>query len=120
MGLALEAAGLSADGLSGLAARKGLAAVYLSTMRTWVKDDSDDMATTMAALDKALDRAENVVNTVCRGATPLRACFCCCNPSGDRTKARKESGDGTSAAATNDGNASSSPRDVVEGDPSPA
>jgi len=76
MGLALEAAGLCADGLTGLATRKGLAAVYLSTMLTWVKDDTADNATTMAALDKALDRAESVVNSL-RQITPSRGlCGC--------------------------------------------
>ncbi|MBB4266782.1 TetR/AcrR family transcriptional regulator [Roseospira visakhapatnamensis] len=76
MGLALEAAGLPADGFRGLAARKGLAAVYLTTMRTWVKDDSADMSVTMSDLDKALDRAESVVNTLCR-VTPGRGGACC-------------------------------------------
>lgn len=66
MGLALEAAGLAADGVKGIASRKGLAAVYLSTMRVWVKDDSEDNAQTMAALDKGLDRAESVVDMLCR------------------------------------------------------
>jgi AcrR family transcriptional regulator len=66
MGLALEAAGLSGDGIGGLATRKGLAAVYLSTMRVWVKDDTADQARTMAALDKGLDRAESVANALCR------------------------------------------------------
>jgi len=66
MGLALEAASLRADGFGGLATRKGLAAVYLSTMRVWVDDDTEDMSRTMAALDKNLDRAESVVSTLCR------------------------------------------------------
>lgn len=66
MGLALEAAGLSGDGIGGVATRKGLAAVYLSTMRVWVKDDTADQARTMAALDKGLDRAESVANALCR------------------------------------------------------
>lgn len=39
----------------------GLAAVYAATLKTWVEDDSADMAKTMAALDKALERAENIV-----------------------------------------------------------
>ncbi len=77
MGLALEAAGLSADGFGGLASRKGLAAVYLSTMRVWVKDDTPDQARTMAALDKGLDRAESVAGTLrrvvpCRDGTPRK------------------------------------------------
>ena len=66
MGLALEAAGLSGDGVGGMANRKGLAAVYLSTMRVWVKDDTADQARTMAALDKGLDRAESVAGALCR------------------------------------------------------
>jgi len=66
MGLALEAASLRADGFGGLATRKGLAAVYLSTMRVWVDDDTEDMSRTMATLDKNLDRAASVVSTLCR------------------------------------------------------
>lgn len=66
MGLALEAASLPADGFNGLATRKGLAAVYLSTMRVWTEDDTEDLSRTMSALDKNLDRAESVVSTVCR------------------------------------------------------
>jgi AcrR family transcriptional regulator len=66
MGLALEAASLPADGFGGLATRKGLAAVYLSTMRVWVNDDTADLSRTMAALDKGLDRAESVMSTLCR------------------------------------------------------
>ncbi|WP_170294739.1 TetR/AcrR family transcriptional regulator [Roseospira navarrensis] len=66
MGLALEAASLPADGFGGLATRKGLAAVYLSTMRVWTEDDTEDLSRTMAALDKNLDRAESVVGTLCR------------------------------------------------------
>jgi hypothetical protein len=36
----------------------GLKAAYLSAWRVWRVDDSDDMAKTMAALDKALAYAE--------------------------------------------------------------
>src|SRR5579859_6325698 len=35
-----------------------LGALYLSVLRTWLKDDSQDLAKTMAALDRQLDRAE--------------------------------------------------------------
>ncbi|MBB4287190.1 TetR/AcrR family transcriptional regulator [Roseospira goensis] len=66
MGLALEAASLSGDGLGGLATRQGLAAVYLATMRVWINDDTADLSQTMAALDKNLDRADSVASTVCR------------------------------------------------------
>ncbi|WP_242465236.1 TetR family transcriptional regulator [Rhodospirillum rubrum] len=64
--LTLEAAGLSAAGLRGLLRVKGLSAVYLYTLRAWLGDDTTDMAHTMAALDKALDQAEALANTVFR------------------------------------------------------
>ncbi len=54
----LEAAGLSTTGVVGSLRVKGLAVVYLATLRTWLDDDSLDMAKTMAALDRNLQRAE--------------------------------------------------------------
>ncbi len=53
----LDAAGVPADGLSGLLRAQVLAGVYLATLRTWSRDDSPDMARTMAALDRNLRRA---------------------------------------------------------------
>ncbi len=60
MALMLEAAGLDASGLVGLARAKGLALVYLNALRVWLRDDTADMAKTMAALDKGLKRAEAI------------------------------------------------------------
>ena len=54
----LGAAGISAEGLMGFARVQGLKAVMAATLRAWMTDDSADMAKTMAALDKALARAE--------------------------------------------------------------
>ena len=54
----LEAAEIPADGLVGIARVKILAAVYLATMRVWLRDDSPDLSRTMAALDRNLSRAE--------------------------------------------------------------
>jgi len=42
----------------------GLVAVWLSTVRAWAEDDSEDLGPTMAALDRALDRAEQVARTL--------------------------------------------------------
>jgi AcrR family transcriptional regulator len=56
----LEAAGLASSGLRGLARLQGLAAVYAVTLRVWARDDSPDMARTMATLDRALRRAEGL------------------------------------------------------------
>lgn len=66
MALALEAAGLSSSGLVGLARVQGLAVLYLATLRTFLRDDSPDLAKTMAALDKALVRAEGLASLLHR------------------------------------------------------
>lgn len=58
MAAMLEAAGISATGLAGLIRAKGLAAVYLAAFRAWLRDETEDRAHTMAALDRALRRAE--------------------------------------------------------------
>jgi hypothetical protein len=63
----LGAAGISADGLRGLGRVLGLQAVMAYALRAWVNDDTEDMAKTMAALDKALDRAERL-----EGLSPLK------------------------------------------------
>jgi AcrR family transcriptional regulator len=54
----LEAAGVSASGLKGKVRIKLLGLAYLATVRVWLKDDSSDLAKTMAALDKSLKRVE--------------------------------------------------------------
>src|SRR5688500_4297178 len=59
----LESAGISSGGLSGALRTKGLAIVYCATFATWLRDETADMARTMAALDRNLDRAERVSNT---------------------------------------------------------
>ncbi len=56
----LEAAGISTGGIVGLVRVQGFKAVLACTLNAWAKDDSDDMAKTMAALDKALNRAESL------------------------------------------------------------
>ena len=68
MAAMLECAGLSSDGLGGLLRAKGLAVIYLATLGVWLDDDSDDLATTMAALDKRLGRADRLLRSVCRCA----------------------------------------------------
>ncbi|MCB2108739.1 MAG: hypothetical protein KDE14_13610 [Rhodobacteraceae bacterium] len=62
MAVALSAAGISADGLIGCARVHGLKLVQVSALRAWMNDDSDDMAKTMAALDKALNLAERAAS----------------------------------------------------------
>ena len=54
----LEAADISTGGLRGALAVELTAVAYLSTMRVWQRDDSPDLARTMAALDARLRRIE--------------------------------------------------------------
>lgn len=64
MVVTLEAAGVDVVGARGLIQMKGLKGVYLYAMRAWLKDDTSDLAQTMAALDKALDRADTMANSM--------------------------------------------------------
>ncbi len=57
-----DAAGLRAAGLRSRLQRHLLAAVYLKTLKTWSKDESSDLAGTMASLDKNLRRVESFAN----------------------------------------------------------
>lgn len=54
----LEAANISTSGLRGEVRVSTLCAIYVATLRTWLHDDSPDMAKTMAALDGYLRRIE--------------------------------------------------------------
>ena len=54
----LEAAGISSGGWRGRMRMYLLAGLYLSVLRTFLDDDSADLAATMAALDSRLRRAE--------------------------------------------------------------
>jgi AcrR family transcriptional regulator len=54
MGWMLEAAGISAAGWQGRLRTQLLAGVYLSVFRSFLADDSADLARTMAALDRRL------------------------------------------------------------------
>jgi AcrR family transcriptional regulator len=67
----LAAAGVPNDGAPGLARAAGLAAVYASVFRTWLRDEDPGFARTMAVLDRRLRRGEtalNRINDVCTGA----------------------------------------------------
>jgi AcrR family transcriptional regulator len=61
----LEAAGIRADGIGGLLRAKGLAAIYLATMRVWLDDDTEDLGRTMAALHRRLEWADRVIAGLC-------------------------------------------------------
>lgn len=63
----LEAAGLEAGGPAGAIRTKGLGVVWLSGLRAWEKDESEDLSGTMAALDRSLDQADRVARTLRMG-----------------------------------------------------
>ncbi len=64
MAWTLEGAGIPASGLGGALRAQGLAAVWIAVSRDWAADDTVDLGATMAALDRALDRAETVARTL--------------------------------------------------------
>lgn len=53
----LTAADIASSGPKGMLRAQGLALAFGSVLRTWLDDEDDDMARTMAALDRALTRA---------------------------------------------------------------
>ncbi len=59
----LEAAGIGTGGWAGACRVKGLAVVYAATFGAWLRDETEDMGKTMAALDKNLGRAERFAST---------------------------------------------------------
>ena len=64
----LEAADLSSAGLRGGVRVKALCALYLSMLPVWLRDDSEDMARTMAVLDRRLKRLDGLTRSLCRFA----------------------------------------------------
>ena len=58
----LEAAGVSVNGISGAARVAGLTIVVTWVTKIWLEDDSADLSKTMAALDKALSKIENLAD----------------------------------------------------------
>ena len=53
----LDAAGVPTGGLAGQLRAHGLLAIWLRGLRTWQTDESQDLSTTMATVDKGLDQA---------------------------------------------------------------
>ena len=71
----LAAAGIAASGPRGMVRAQGLAMLFASVLRTWVDDDDEGQARTMAALDRALARGQRFVgflDDIC--AVPARLC----------------------------------------------
>jgi len=57
----LIAAAIPTEGVAGTLRAKGMSAIWLAAMRSFLADESDDLAATMATLDKQLRRAEGLL-----------------------------------------------------------
>ena len=65
----LTAADIDAAGPRGLIRAQGLAMLFASVLRTWVDDEDEGLAKTMAALDRALSRGQRwsgMLEDLCR------------------------------------------------------
>ncbi len=78
----LEAARIGTNGFAGALRANGLAAVWLYTARAWTRDNTEDLGATMAALDRALDRAEQAARTVGLGPADHAAAAAAGRPDG--------------------------------------
>lgn len=71
----LTAAGIGASGPKGMLRAQGLALMFANVLRTWVDDDDEGHARTLAALDRELARGQRfagLLDELCR--IPERAC----------------------------------------------
>ena len=66
----LEAAGVDTGGVAGALRTRGLALVWLDAFRIWQADDSEDMARTMAHLDRRLAMVERLLQILHRTGSP--------------------------------------------------
>jgi len=67
----LEAARIQPWGLLAPLQLKVLGLIYLSVLRVWLHDEGEDLAHTMATLDKALGRVDNILGSLRRGPRRL-------------------------------------------------
>lgn len=65
--LMLETAGISGSGLTGALRLQGLVAIHLAGLRAWMRDDSADLARTMAEIDKRLGQAARLSDLLSAG-----------------------------------------------------
>jgi AcrR family transcriptional regulator len=71
----LTAAGMNASGPRGMIRAQGLAALFGGVLQTWIHDEDQGLARTMAALDRALARGQRfagLLDDLCR--IPARIC----------------------------------------------
>jgi hypothetical protein len=69
----LEASGIPTQGWRGALRVKGLGVIWLRTLRAWEKDESEDLGTTMAALEAGLNQAVRAEGWLGGGAATTAA-----------------------------------------------
>ncbi|MFP4098366.1 MAG: TetR family transcriptional regulator [Alphaproteobacteria bacterium] len=62
MSWVLESVGIGTSSVSGALKVAGLTGVYIKGLKVWMEDESPDLSKTMATLDKALKRSEEIFN----------------------------------------------------------
>jgi AcrR family transcriptional regulator len=77
----LTAADISASGPRGALRAQGLAVLFASVLRTWVRDEDEGLARTMSALDQALARGQRLSGFL-DDLSRIPACVC-------RTRSRR-------------------------------
>ncbi len=65
----LEIADISVSGMRGFLRVQFLSAAFLAALRVWLRDESPDMAMTMATIDRWINRAEELEKRFCPWAT---------------------------------------------------
>jgi hypothetical protein len=71
----LTAAGITASGPKGVLRAQGLACLFAGVLRTWVDDEDEGHAKTLAALDRELARGQRMAGLLDGLCTiPERAC----------------------------------------------
>ncbi|WP_373235962.1 hypothetical protein [Cohaesibacter celericrescens] len=108
----LDVARISPSGIGGIVRKKGALAAYARTFRVWLKDDSEDLSKTMAALDKLLKQGEAALRRAQKLACALpkmrRRCRSSSRSSNDMTQASSNSSE-NEARSVDDGALASVP-----------
>ena len=89
----LTAAGIDAAGPRGMVRAQGLALLFAKVLRTWVDDDDEGLARTLAALDRALARGQRwagMLDDLCR----IPAAAACAAPARCGRQRRRVAGRG--------------------------
>ncbi|MEC7487996.1 MAG: TetR/AcrR family transcriptional regulator [Pseudomonadota bacterium] len=61
MAWSLDASGIGTSGLAGRVRIRGLSILYMSAIRVWLKDESEDLSATLAHLDRQLRLVESLI-----------------------------------------------------------